>query len=101
VCPEMLAVRVRGTGMRVGLTSGGRGVLGESARVSGRAEVGVLSSIGLGRDTVRVRLNGESVWMGVVGRWSVIEGRAACRLGLGIALGLGEKEWLEASFRWD
>jgi hypothetical protein len=101
-CPEVLAVRVRGTGMRVGLTSTGRVVLGESARVSGRAGVGVgvLSSISLGWDKVRVRLNGEPVPMGVVGRLSEIEGRGACRLGLGMALGRGEKAAFGTSSRW-
>jgi hypothetical protein len=96
-CPDVLAVRVRGTGMRVGLRSEGRGVLGENARVSGRAAVGVLSSMDLGCDKVRVRLNGELVSFGVVGRLSEVEGRAACRLGLGMALGREEKDVLGTS----
>lgn len=83
--------------MRVGLTSEGRGVLGDAARASGRK---VLSSISLGWDKVRVRLNGEPVLVGVVGRLSKIEGRGVCRLGLGIPLGLGEAEISEASPRW-
>lgn len=98
-CPDVLAVRVRGTGMRVGLGSEGRGVLGENARVSERAVVGVLGSMDLGCDKVRVRLNGEPVPFGVVGRLSEIVGRAACRLGLGMALGRGEKDVLWTSSR--
>jgi hypothetical protein len=45
-----------------------------------------------GWDSVRVRLNGELVPVGVVGRSPDIEGREDCKLGLGMPLGLGEKE---------
>jgi hypothetical protein len=37
-----------------------------------------------------VRLNGELVLVGVVGRLSEVEGRELCRLGLGMPLGRGE-----------
>lgn len=93
-------MRVRGTGMRVGLTSEGRGVFGDAARGSRREGAGVLWSMSLGCDKVRVRLNGEPDFVGVVGRLSEIEGREDCRLGLGIPLGRGEKEMLGASSRW-
>ena len=94
-------MRVRGTGMRVGLTSEGRGVLGDVARASRREVVGVLSSMNLGCDKVRDRLNGEpDDFVGVVGRLSEIEGREDCRLGLGIALGRGERGMPGASSRW-
>ena len=86
--------------MRVGLASEGRGVFGDAARASMREGVGVLSSMSLGCDKVRVRLNGEPDFVGVVGRLSEIEGREACRLGLGIPLGRGEKEMLGSSSRW-
>ena len=68
-------MRVRGMGMRVGLTSEGRGVLGDVARASRRDVVAMLRSMNLGCDKVRVRLNGEPDFGGVVGRLSDIEGR--------------------------
>ena len=68
-------MRVRGMGMRVGLTSEGRGVFGDVARASRREMVGMLRSMNLGCDKVRVRLNGEPDFVGVVGRLSEIEGR--------------------------
>jgi len=86
--------------MRVGLTSEGRGVFGDVARASRREGAVVSSSMSLGCDKVRVRLNGEPDFVGVVGRLSEIEGREACRLGLGIPLGRGEKEMLGESSRW-
>lgn len=83
-------MRVRGTGMRVGLTSEGRVALDSAVETSGREGVVMLRSINLGWDKVRVRLNGEPVLVGVVGRLSEIEGRELCRLGLGMPLGRGE-----------
>jgi hypothetical protein len=83
--------------MRVGLTFEGRGVFGDVARASRREGAVISSSMSLGCDKVRVRLNGEPDFVGVVGRLSEIEGREACRLGLGIPLYSGEKEVLEAS----
>ena len=68
-------MRVRRMGMRVGLTSEGRGVLGDVARASRREVVAMLRSMNLGCDKVRVRLNGEPVFVGIVGRLSEIEGR--------------------------
>lgn len=85
--------------MRVGLTSDGRGVLGDAARGSGREVAGVLGSMSFGWDNVRVRLNGELVLVGVVGRSPEIEGREDCKLGLGMPLGFGEKEVPGASSR--
>ena len=76
--------------MRVGLTSEGRVALDNTVGTSGREGAGVLSSISLGWDKVRVRLNGGLVLVGVVGRLSEIEGRELCRLGLGMPLGRGE-----------
>lgn len=93
-------MRVRGMGMRVGLTSEGRGVLGGVARAPRREMVGMLRSMNLGCDKVRVRLNGEPDFVGVVGQLSEIEGREDCRLGLGIPLGRGEREMPGASSRW-
>jgi len=54
----------------------------------------MLGSMSFGWDNVRVRLNGELVLVGVVGRSRSpdIEGREDCKLGLGMPLGLGEKE---------
>jgi hypothetical protein len=85
--------------MRVGLTSEGRGVFGETARGSGREAAGLLGSMSFGWDRVRVRLNGELVPVGVVGRSPDIEGREDCKLGLGMLLGLGENEEPGASSR--
>lgn len=93
-------MRVRGMGMRVGLTSEGRLALGNVVGTSGREAVGMLMSIGLGWDKVRVRLNGEPVLVGVVGRLSEIEGRDDCKLGLGMPLGRGEWGAEGASCRW-
>ena len=76
--------------MRVGLASEGRVALDNAVETSGREGLVMLRSINLGWDKVRVRLNGELVLVGVVGRLSEIEGRELCRLGLGIPLGRGE-----------
>lgn len=100
MCPELLAVRVRGMGIRVGLTSEGRVTFGNAVGTSGGEGAGMLSSINLGWDKVRVRLNGEPVLVGVVGRLSEIEGREACKLGLGMPLGRGELGAAGASCRW-
>lgn len=81
---------MRGTGIRVGLTSEERVALDNTVGTSGREGVGMLSSMSLGWDKVRCRLNGELVLVGVVGRLSEIEGRELCRLGLGMPLGRGE-----------
>ena len=92
-------MRVRGTGMRVGLISEGRVALDDVPGTSGREGVVMSSSINLGWDKVRVRLNGEPVLVGVVGRLSEIEGREVCRLGLGMPLGRGEWGVVGASSR--
>jgi hypothetical protein len=85
--------------MRVGLTSEGRGVFGDVARASRREGAVISSSTSLGCHKVRVHLlvNSEPDFVRVAGRLSEIEAREACRLGLGIPLGRGEKEMLEAS----
>ena len=85
--------------MRVGLTSEGRVGLDNAVGTSGCEGVGVLSSINLGWDKVRVRLDGEPVLVGVVGRLSEVEGRELCRLGLGMPLGRGEWGVVETSCR--
>ena len=102
-CPEALGVRVRGMGMRVGLTSEGRGVWGDTARVSGRGGAEMVGSISFGWDNVLVRLNGELelVLVGVVGRSQEIEGRDDCKLGRGMPLGLGENDVPGSSSRWE
>ena len=68
-------------GMRVGLTSEGRGALNNAVETSGREWIGMLSSISLGFNKVRVSLNGEPVLVGVIGRLSEIEGMLARRGG--------------------
>jgi hypothetical protein len=62
-----VGVRVRGTGIRVGSTSEGRGAFGDIARASRRERAVISSSMSLGRDEVRGRLNGEPDSVGVVG----------------------------------
>jgi hypothetical protein len=60
----------------------------------------MLGSMSFGWDNVRARLNGELVLVGVVGRSPEIDGRDDCKLGLGMPLGLGEKDELVASSGW-
>ena len=60
----------------------------------------MLGSMSFGWDSVRARLNGELVLVGVVGRSPEIDGRDDCKLGLGMPLGLGEKDELAASSGW-
>ena len=57
--------------------------LGNAVGTSGREGAGVLRSISLGWDEVRVRLNCEPI---LVGRLSEIEGREDYKLGPGMPL---------------